>query len=138
GAWVTYGLGTENQNLPGFVALSPGNQPSQGALNWQSAFLPGHYQGTFIDTQGKRIDKLIEHIRSPHASEAEQRLQLDLLRDLNRDHAKGRKEDSRLEARLQSFELAFRMQMEATDAFDVSREPKRMLDLYGNSPQGRQ
>ena len=68
GAWVLYGLGAENQNLPGFIAMCPGGYPIKDAENWQSGFLPGAYQGTFIDPQHEEIDKLIENIRSPHAT----------------------------------------------------------------------
>ena len=137
GAWVMYGLGAENQNLPGFVALCPGGLPIKDTENWQSAFLPGIYQGTFIDPQHRGIDKLIENIRSPHATTAIQRQQLDLLRQLNTEHRDART-DPRLEARIQSFELAFRMQTEAAEAFDISREPQSIQDLYGAGVHGRQ
>src|ERR1700742_3968811 len=86
GAWVTYGLGSENRNLPGFIAMCPGGYPIKDAENWQSAFLPGTYQGTFIDPQHTELDRLIENIRSPHASKAAQRRQLDLLKTLNEEH----------------------------------------------------
>ncbi|MBI4603724.1 MAG: DUF1501 domain-containing protein [Planctomycetes bacterium] len=138
GSWVTYGLGTENQNLPGFIAMCPGGYPIKEAENWQSGFLPGVYQGTFIDTQQSRVEKLIEHIRSGHASLGAQRRQLDLLLELNEEHARERTEDARLEARIQSFELAYRMQMEAADIFDLSREPRHVLDMYGEGVQARQ
>ncbi|HVR73583.1 MAG TPA: DUF1501 domain-containing protein [Planctomycetota bacterium] len=131
GSWVTYGLGTENQNLPGFIALSPGGYPIKDADNWRSGFLPGIYQGTFIDPQHASIDKLVENIRNAFSSPAEQRRQLDLLLELNEEHARRRAEDARLEARIQSFELAYRMQMEAAEAFDTSREPARIQELYG-------
>jgi Protein of unknown function (DUF1501) len=138
GSWVTYGLGTENQNLPGFVALCPEGKPLLGAQNWRSAFLPGAYQGTFLDTRSARVDRLIEHARSPQASSKEQRLQLDLLRDLDRHHQSTRPDDARLDAQLQTFELAYRMQMEASDAFDIRREPEPVRALYGDDVQGRQ
>ena len=138
GAWVLYGLGTENQNLPGFVAMCPGGYPVKDAENWQSGFLPGVYQGTFIDPQHTDVGKLIENIRSPHATEAIQRRQLDLLREMNAAHRAAHSEDPRLDARIQSFELAFRMQMEATDAFDISREPAHMRAAYGEHVHGRQ
>ncbi len=138
GAWVLYGLGTENQNLPGFVAMCPGGYPVKEAENWQSGFLPGIYQGAFIDPQHRDVDKLIENIRSPHATAAIQRRQLDLLRVLNAEHRRARADDSRLDARVQSFELAFRMQMEATDAFDLSNEPESIRALYGDHVHGRQ
>ncbi|AMV40093.1 DUF1501 domain-containing protein [Planctomyces sp. SH-PL62] len=137
GAWVLYGLGTENQNLPGFVAMCPSGYPVKDAENWASAFLPGAYQGTFVDPQFADVDKLIENIRSPHASREAQRRQLDLLRRLASDHRRERP-DARLDARIQSFETAFRMQMEAADAFDVNREPQPVREMYGDSVHGRQ
>ena len=137
GAWVTYGLGTENQNLPGFVAMCPGGYPIKDAENWQAGFLPGVFQGTFIDPQHRQIDKLIENIRSPHASPETQRRQLDLLRTLNAEHQQSRL-DSRLDARIQSFEMAYRMQLEAAEAFDITREPKHVQELYGDGVHGRQ
>src|SRR4051812_27623470 len=114
GAWVTYGLGSENQNLPGFVAMCPGGYPIVATQNWRSAFLPGAYQGTYLDTQHTALDRLIENIRNGSMSPAEQRRQLDLVRRLNQLHSSERDADPLLEARIQSFELAYRMQMEAT------------------------
>jgi hypothetical protein len=137
GAWVLYGLGTENQNLPGFVALCPGGYPVSDKANWQSGFLPGMFQGTYIDPQHREIDKLIENIRSPHASASMQRHQLELLRTLNAEH-RATRSDPRLDARIHSFELAFRMQMEAAEAFDISTEPRHIQDMYGSSVHGRQ
>ena len=138
GSWVTYGLGSENQNLPGFIAMCPGGYPIQETQNWQSAFLPGAYQGTYIDTKHADLEKLIEHIKSRHASLPEQRRQLDLLRQLNERHLEKRQQDAQLEARIQSFELAYRMQMDASDAFDVSKEPQHVRDLYGPGVHARQ
>jgi hypothetical protein len=137
GSWVLYGLGTENRNLPGFLAMCPGGQPVKGPDNWQSGFLPGVLQGTYIDSKHERVEELIENIRSGHATVAMQRRQLDMLARLNAAHRADR-HDPRLEARLQSFELAYRMQMEATDAFDVSREPKHVREAYGETIHGRQ
>ncbi len=137
GAWILYGLGTENQNLPGFVAMCPSGYPVKDAENWNSGFLPGAYQGTYIDPQSTDVDKLIENIRSPHADRAIQRRQLDLLRRLAAGH-RAERPDARLDARIQSFETAFRMQMEAADAFDVDREPQLIRDLYGDTVHGRQ
>ena len=137
GSWLMYGLGTENQNLPGFVAMCPGGHPIKGSENWQSAFLPGVYQGTYLDSQHTAVDRLIENIHSPYASAETQRRQLDLLKTLNQEHRRERL-DTRLDARIQSFELAFRMQAEATEAFDVSREPKAIQELYGSGVHGRQ
>ena len=137
GSWALYGLGTENQNLPGFVAMCPGGMPIKDAENWQSGFLPGALQGTFIDPQHTDIDRLIENIRSPHANPSTQRRQLELLRAMDAGHRSTR-DDPRLDARIQSFEMAFRMQMEASDAFDINRETQAVRDLYGNSVHGRQ
>src|SRR6266567_2202785 len=114
GSWITYGLGTENQNLPGFIVMCPGGYPIQESQNWQSGFLPGIFQGTYIDTQHTRIEAL------------------------NEQHLKKRQQDAQLEARIQSFELAYRMQIDATDAFDVSREPEHIRAMYGEGTQARQ
>jgi hypothetical protein len=138
GSWTTYGLGTENQNLPGFISLSPQGRPLLGDQNWQSAFLPGAYQGTFIETKNTQIEKLIEYIRSSTTSLPEQRRQLDLLHKLETEHEKKRAEEEPMESRIQSFETAFRMQMEATDAFDISKEPAEIRAAYGDTPNGRQ
>jgi len=138
GSWVTYGLGSENQNLPGFIVLSPG-LPLVGAANWRSAFLPGAYQGTHIDTRYKEVEKLIENIRNSYVSRPEQRDQLDLLVKLNQEHSRRLQQDAQLEARIQSFELAFQMQMEATDAFDIGQETEQARTAYkADTTQGRQ
>jgi hypothetical protein len=137
GAWLTYGMGTENQNLPGYIAMCPG-LPVADVSNWRSAFLPGIYQGTYIDTRKEKAEALIENIRNPVVSRADQRRQLDLLAELNRHHQQPRAEDDNLEARIASFELAYRMQMTATDAFDIDQEPKCIRDLYGPGVQARQ
>ncbi len=137
GSWVTYGLGTENQNLPAYVSLCPGGMPLMDSQNWQSAFLPGIYQGTYVNTKDTDPEKLIENIRSKFATDSTQRKQLDLLQRMNREHQAARNADPNLEARIQSFELAYRMQKEATDAFDVSKEPKKTREAYGEHAQGR-
>jgi hypothetical protein len=138
GSWLTYGLGTENQNLPGFVAMCPGGYPIIETQNWQAAFLPGIYQGTYVDTQHKDIEKLIENVRNRHLSSDAQRRQLDVLARLNRLHEAERGGGADLDARVESFELAYRMQREAAEAFDVSREPKEVLERYGEGTQARQ
>ena len=138
GAWVTYGLGTENQNLPGFVAMCPGGYPIKDTENWRSAFLPGAFQGTYIDTKNTRVEDLVEYVRHPVLDRDTQRRQLDLTAALDRRHLEARQHDPQLEARLASMELAWRMQSEATEAFDVSREPKHVRDRYGDDVQGRQ
>jgi hypothetical protein len=138
GSWITYGLGSENQNLPGFIVMCPAGLPVTGALNWRSAFLPGAYQGTYIDSQHTEVQKLVENIKSPSGRLDEQRKQLDLVRKLNEKHLAERGDDPQLEARIQSFELAYRMQTEAAEVFDVAREPQTLRDAYGSGPIGRQ
>ena len=137
GSWLTYGLGTENANLPGFVVLCPG-YPIQDSQNWQCGFLPGVFQGTHIDTKHERVDQLIANIRNGALSSEAQRKQLDFVQRLNAQHAAEHDHDPQLEARIQSMELAYRMQAEAAEAFDVTREPKHVLDRYGDGPQARQ
>ena len=138
GAWVTYGLGTENQNLPGFVAMCPGGYPIKGTENWRSAFLPGVFQGTFVDTAKRKVEDLVEHVRHPLLAAEVQRRQVDLTAALDREHLAARQHDPALEARLASMELAWRMQAEAGEVFDVSREPAHILARYGDTPHGRQ
>ncbi|MDA7667569.1 DUF1501 domain-containing protein, partial [bacterium] len=138
GSWITYGLGSANQNLPGFISMCPGGYPIQESQNWQSGFLPSVYQGTYIDTQHRKMDRLIENIRSQALPTSQQRKQLDLLRLLNEKHLEKRSDDQKLEARIASYELAYRMQMDATDAFDIEREPKHIREMYGEGTQARQ
>jgi hypothetical protein len=137
GSWVLYGLGTENQNLPGFVAMCPGGFPLQENQNWQSAFLPGVFQGTYVDSKHTDVEKLVEFVKNKAVGKGDQRKQLDLLAKLNGMHQTERPNDPQLEARIQSFELAARMQTEAGDAFDITKEPKAVLEAYGNSEQAR-
>lgn len=139
GSWTLYGLGTENQNMPGFISLhSGGGMPPGGTQNWGAAFLPGVYQGTSINTQADSVDRMIENINSPYVSEAEQRRQLDLIYQLNELHAQDLQKDAQLEARIQAYEIAFKMQTAASDAFNLSKEKPETLDMYGRSGQGRQ
>src|SRR6187402_2140699 len=138
GSWIVYGLGSENQNLPGFISLCPGGLPIRGAQNWKSAFLPGAYQGTHIDTRETDLDKLVENVQNRLTRREEQQKQLELLAAMNREHQQTRAEDEALESRVQSFELAFRMQLEAEDVFDLSKEPQHIRDLYGDTLHGRQ
>jgi hypothetical protein len=138
GSWLTYGLGSENQNLPGFVALCPGGYPDCGFRSWASDFLPGAYQGTFLNTQYSRPEQLVQYLRNDVLGPADQQHQLDLLQALNREHQARRKEEAPLEARIQSFELASRMQLEATEAFDLEREPESVRTLYGPGKQAQQ
>jgi hypothetical protein len=138
GSWVLYGLGTENQNLPGFIVMCPGGFPIAESQNWQSGFLPGIYQGTYIDSKHQEIEKLIAHIQNRAVGPRTQRAQLDLLAELNRRHLDNRQGEAELEARIQSFELAYRMQSEAGDAFDITQEPQSIRDMYGPGVHGRQ
>jgi hypothetical protein len=137
GSWVTYGLGTENQNLPGFVVLVPNGMPVAGADNWQASFLPGSFQGTYIETKDRTAAELIENLRNPFLSGDEQRAQLAFATALNRRHL-AQRNDPALESRIHSFETAFRMQTAATDAFDYEREPEHIRTLYGDTPQAKQ
>jgi hypothetical protein len=118
--------------------MCPGGLPIKDSEHWQAGFLPGVFQGTFVDPQHRQVEKLIENIRSPHATATMQRHQLDLLRELNLDHYRSRGGDPRLEARLESFELAFRMQLDASDAFDIGKEPAYIREAYGDHIHGRQ
>src|SRR5438132_13250883 len=126
GSWLLYGLGSENQNLPGFVVISP-SQPAQGAPLWSSSFLPAAYQGTLVSDLKNPIDNL----RNSQFSLAKQREQLDVLGRLNEIHRRQRQEDSQLSARIASFELAFRMQRNAPEAFDFNSESQATKRLYG-------
>src|SRR4051794_5280242 len=114
GAWVTYGLGTENQNLPGFLAIGPGPL-IEGARQYGASFLPASYQGTFVSD----LKDPIRNLKNARIGPDRQREELDALRRLNELHREERAEDSRLSARIESFELAHRMQMQAPDAFDL-------------------
>ena len=128
GSWLTYGLGTENQNLPGFVVMCPG-KPVVGPALWNNSFLPGVYQGCHIQSLDPK--KVIDHIRNTSVTAGTQREQLDLLNQLNGLHKDKRGSDDQLEARIQSLEIAYRMQTDAQEAFDVAREPVKVRDAYG-------
>ena len=138
GSWLNWGMGSVNRNLPGFVALCPGGLPVGGANNWRSAFLPGVYQGTLVNTAEMDARKLVANIRNNRLSAEEQRRQFALLQQLNARHLEVRPGEAALEARIESFELAYRMQSEATDAFDIDREPKHIQEMYGPGQQNRQ
>ena len=126
GSWLTYGLGTENQNLPGFVVVSPA-AVFQGSQLWASSFLPSAYQGTLVRDLKNPIANLID----PTGSTDHQQSKLDTLRRLNQIHQRDRELNNQLEARIASFELAFRMQREAPEAFDISHESEATQKLYG-------
>ncbi len=126
GSWLLHGLGTENQNLPGFVAISP-NQPALGAPLWGNAFLPAAYQGTFVQD----LEKPIRNMSNPRFDLASQRQQLDLLQQLNHLHKQRNRNVSELDARIASFELAFRMQQDAPAAFDLEQRTAATSRAYG-------
>jgi len=134
GSWITYGLGSMNQNLPGYIAMCPGGMPIRRTKNWQAGFLPSAFQGAYVNTDHESVDKLVEFIRNGSLDSKRQREQLDLLLAFNQRHLAERQKDTQLEARIQSFELAYRMQMEASDAFDVTKEPEAVRQMYGVKP----
>ncbi len=137
GSWITYGLGTENQNLPGFVVLCPNGYPITETQNWRSAFLPGIYQGTYVNPAKKAEEAIIPNL-NPARSDARQSKQLQFLQKLNRAHQNSREGDDQLDSRIRSFELAYRMQMEASDAFDITKESTRVREAYGSGVHGKQ
>ena len=131
GSWATYGLGSESSNLPGFVVMSdPKGRglPKGHAANWSAGFLPGVYQGTYLRPTGEPIDNLV---RPGELGVTGQRRQLDLIKQLNQEHLDRNAAESELAARIESFELAFRMQTAAPEALDLAAEPKHVQDLYG-------
>lgn len=133
GSWISYGLGTENRNLPSFITICP-TLGHGGVGNYASAFLPAEHQGTALGHSGIPASKVeVDYIKNPNLSRSDQRRQLDFLKELNRNHqSNGQRElDNQLEARIQSFELAFRMQMEAPEAMDLSGETEATKKLYG-------
>jgi hypothetical protein len=137
GSWITYGLGTENQNLPGFVVLCPG-RPVVGNPLWSNSFLPAVYQGTYIPSNESDPEKLIRYIHNKEIGPKQQREQLDLLADLNRSHLAQRGgNDTQLEASIQAMEVAFRMQTEAPEAFDIRKESAATRARYGEGDFGR-
>ena len=150
GSWLTYGLGTENKNLPGFVVLCPDVPTTVGPPLWNNAFLPALHQGTFISDKvekqaegqlvGKEFDpqKLISFIHNEKFTLPEQRRELDLLEKLDRMQLDGEKaKDPQLEAAIQSMEIAYRMQTEAPDVFDIRKESEATLKLYGPGSTAR-
>ncbi|MDF1851642.1 MAG: DUF1501 domain-containing protein [Verrucomicrobiales bacterium] len=136
GSWVLYGLGTESEDLPGYVVLMPSGMPTAQSRNWTSSFLPGVYQGTHIETNAKG-GEMIPHLTRSDIRTGTQRNQLGLTQFLNQRHKNNRPGDERLDSRIHSMELAFRMQGAATDAFDVTKEPEAVQEAYGKTPVGR-
>ncbi len=138
GSWVVYGLGTENQNLPGFISLRGSRIPVGGATTYGSAFLPGVFQGTSVNTTAQTVQQMIQNIRNAYLSKSEQRRQLDFVHQLNDIHSRTLASEAALESRLETYEIAFRMQTEATDVFDIAKEPADVRAAYGNTQQGKQ
>ncbi len=138
GSWVTYGLGSDNQNLPGFIVLCPGF-PVLGSSLWSSGFLPSSYQGTHIMNQAVEPEKLIPNLRNAiGATGAEQKKQLDLLSSLNDRYVeRAGAYQPKLESAVRQMEAAYRLQAEATDAFDIRKEPEHVRSRYGDSEFGR-
>jgi hypothetical protein len=133
GSWMVYGLGTENQNLPGYIVLSPG-LPVNGAANWSNRFLPGIYQGCHINLPVNYDPRtVLPYLQNQHLSADSQRRQLDFMQRLNAIQIERRGQDALLDARVASLEMAFRMQTAAQEAFDVNQESTRTRDLYGRS-----
>ncbi len=133
GSWLVYGLGTENQNLPAFLTLKPGLE-NGGAKQWSSAFLPGAYQGTAVGHGGMKLADLteaIENVKNHDLTPEQQRYELDMAQKMNRASAHRWQDDQDLETRIQAFELAFRMQTTAPEAFDISKESAATKKLYG-------
>jgi hypothetical protein len=126
GSWLLYGLGSENQSLPGYVVISP-SQPAQGAPLWSSSFLPAAFQGTLVSD----LKTPIANLKNPHVSTERQREKLDTLKALNELHLRQRQDESQLSARIASFELAFRMQLRAPEAFSIDGESPATKRLYG-------
>jgi hypothetical protein len=136
GSWITYGLGTENRNLPGFMALCPG-YPVMGPRLWSSGFLPNIHQGTYIPNSERLPEKLVQNVRNASLSVREQEEQLGLLDRLNKLYLGDGAAQPKLAAGVQAMEVAFRMQAEAPEAFDLDREDGKTRARYGDSEFGR-
>ncbi len=136
GSWVSYGLGSENRNLPSYVTLSAG-RPVVGPQLWSNAFLPGQHQATAVNTNDLQVDRLIANLQHPTLTRSQQREQLDLLGQLNRIHLAQREHEAKLEAQIQAMELAYNMQAEAAEVFDIKREPEAVRERYGKTKFGQ-
>jgi hypothetical protein len=132
GSWLTYGLGSENQNLPGFIAMSPRAQPRGKLANWGSSFLPGAYSGCYVNIGSMHKDRIIPDLVNQYLPASQQRKQADLLSELNRLDLGRQQQDKHLEASIEAMELAFRMQMAVPDAFDLADETQATLEMYGS------
>ena len=134
GSWLLYGLGTENENLPGYVVLRPSQKIVVGPALWSNSFLPSRHQATSLDTSDMKIDTMLAHIRNPQFGLAKQREQLDLVQQLNQLHRDKRPGEAILDGEIAAMETAYRMQIAATDVLDVSKEPEHIHDAYGRTP----
>src|SRR5581483_8598478 len=130
GAWISYGLGTENANLPGFVVLSP--DPGYSYL-WRAGFLPSEHQGTYFNDAESEPEKMIRYLRNQQMTSSEQRQQLDFIQALNRRHEESVGRETLLDSRIQAMETAYRMQLEAMDVFDLRKEPESVREEYGST-----
>ncbi len=137
GSWMLYGLGSENENLPGYVVLRPTPKIVVGPALWSNSFLPAEFQATSVITGDMKPEKLVANVRNPELTFEQQREQLDLLGALNGIHLRQRGGDKELEGQIKAMETAFHMQREALDTFDISREPEHIRKMYGDSPFAR-
>ena len=137
GSWLLYGLGTENQNLPGYVVLRPTPKIVVGPALWSNSFLPAEFQATGVVTADMEVTKLLTNIRNPALTFEQQREQLDLLGQLNSLHLKQRGGDSELEGQIKTMETAFHMQRKAMATFDISGEPEPVRRAYGDTAFAR-
>jgi len=133
GAWITYGLGTENENLPSFVVLS---QNTEGSSLWRAGFLPSEYQGVPFNSSETDPEKMIRDLRNKQLDPQAQRKQLDLIQAMNRDYSASFGADSFLDGRLKAMESAYRVQFEAMDVFDVRKESEAIREEYGKNSWG--
>jgi ssRNA-specific RNase YbeY (16S rRNA maturation enzyme) len=134
GSWLLYGLGSENENLPGYVVLRPSPKIVVGPALWNNSFLPAENQATSIDTSDMKVETMLRHLKNPQFGLKEQREQLDLLAKLNTLHRTQRPGEAALEGEIAAMETAYRMQMAATDVLDVSQEPEHIHEAYGRTP----
>jgi hypothetical protein len=137
GSWLLYGLGTENENLPGYVVLRPSPKIVVGPALWSNSFLPAEFQATSVITADMKVENLIANIKNPKLDYERQRQQLDLVQALNRRHAALRENDPELDGQIKTMETAFHMQKQAIRTFDINREPEHIREKYGNTTFAR-
>jgi hypothetical protein len=137
GSWLLYGLGTENDNLPGYVVLRPSPKIVVGPALWSNSFLPAEFQATSVITADMKVENLIANIKNPKLDYERQREQLDLVQTLNRRHAGRRENDPELDGQIKAMETAFHMQKQAIQTFDINREPEHVREKYGDTTFAR-